>query len=150
VSLAPPDCTANDPSEIFSGARWRAQHSLEIVLAYRDVEFKITCGADPGANCRLTCPHGCEELVVERADGIAFHVPYRDEIDLDGSEERHLLEAVDYCNFAEWLNAEPRELLEAMAPQAESPLIAELPIEVSWDPSDGPAWRLAESDVADA
>jgi len=80
-----------------------SEHAIRWFFDQDTICCEAICTAPPGANCRLSCPEGCEQWSTERADGQVFHVAGEEG---DGTEIRHALEPVPYCNVCEFLNSD--------------------------------------------
>lgn len=96
-------------------------HTLTVRIAHGQIELDTTCHEPLGADCRMTCPEGCEEW--------------------DPNDHEHELvpQPSGVCNVVDWLdNVDMEESFEGPA----ATLATGLPIKVSWD-GDGYVWSMA-------
>lgn len=114
-----------------------SEHAIEWEFDNGGVNARAVCHAAPDADCHLNCPEGCEEWgSFVRRDGDRWHtIP-------GGVIPIHRMVVVDYCNYCEFLNADPFELPEMYERDRPRFVIAETPIEPVWD-GDGYSWRRA-------
>lgn len=106
------------------------------------INGQATCTAPEGADCRVTCTHGCEAWTIERnPDGKPYH--RTGHLDDDLNEIRHAMEAVGYCNVVEFLNADA-SLLSELHTGADHFVIATIPITEIWE-GDYYSWKRADA-----
>jgi hypothetical protein len=116
-------------------------HGIRWEFNQGSVDAKAVCNAEPGADCRLSCPEGCEQWgrLVDK-DGEQWHtIP-------GGTIPIHRMEVVPYCNVQMFLDVDSYDLLEMYEDGHEPFVIAETPIEPVWD-RDGYLWRRIRSEV---
>ena len=95
--------------------------------------------SDEDCISRYTCPEPCEVLydVRREPDGTVTHKPWDDGWP---AINRHVMEKTDFCNVADWLNADPW-LIPELAETRESFEIARTAIDPVFD--DGVTWKRA-------
>jgi hypothetical protein len=111
----------------------RGDHEIVWYLDGDHVRGEAACHLEPGADCRVTCPKGCEEIegFSRDDDGRPFHTVWDEAAD-DEIEHQMVPMTDDDCNVALWLNEEPAWISEQHASTTKRHEIGRLPIEPVW------------------
>lgn len=116
----------------------RARHHIEWEFDTDGVNARAVCTEPEGADCRIHCVHGCESWSIERdQDGTPYH--RTGHLEDDGTEIRHDMQRVAYCNVTEFLNDDAGLLPELGSGQF---VIGQTPIEPVWE-NDYYSWKQA-------
>lgn len=75
-------------------------HEIVVTHDHDHARYRTVCHEPDGADCRLTCPEGCESWSLERDERGAYH-----QVGTLGAPIRHDMEPTrGYCNVVEFLD----------------------------------------------